>query len=146
MLLRYDPFREFERMLQGPGPRSAMVPMDAYRKSDRFIVHFDMPGVDPGSIDLTVEKNALTVKAERNWQPAEDEEVLIAERPQGTFSRQIMLSETLDVDHMEAVYDSGVLTLTIPVAEQAKPRKVEVSSVNGSHQSIGAGNTEPVSS
>jgi HSP20 family protein len=102
--------------------------MDAYKQGDHFVVHFDLPGVDTSSIDLTVEKNVLTVSAERAWQRDEGLDVIAAERPQGRFSRQLFLGEGLDVDHVEARYDNGVLTVTIPVAEQAKPRKVEISS------------------
>ena len=130
MLMRFDPFRDFDRFTQaltsqGAG-RLASMPMDAYREGDNFIVEFDLPGVDPGSIDLTVEKNALTVRAQRSWEPKESQEVLISERPQGTFSRQLFLGEGLDADKIQASYNSGVLRLTIPVAEQAKPRKVQI--------------------
>ena len=102
--------------------------MDAYRHGDRFTVHFDLPGVDAGSIDLTVEKNVLTVSAQRSWQRQEGDEVIAAERPQGSYSRQLFLGESLDTDHIEANYDNGVLTITIPVAEQAKARRVEIGS------------------
>jgi HSP20 family protein len=130
MLMRFDPFRDFDRFAhaltsQGAG-RLASMPMDAYREGDNFIVEFDLPGVDPGSIDLTVEKNALTVRAQRSWEPKESQEVLISERPQGTFSRQLFLGEGLDADKIQASYNNGVLRLTIPVAEQAKPRKVQI--------------------
>jgi len=87
--------------------------MDAYRHGDQFLVHFDLPGADPSSIELTVEKNVLTVKAERRWQRGEGDEVLVAERPQGSFTRQLFLGETLDTDHIDANYENGVLTLTI---------------------------------
>jgi HSP20 family protein len=136
MLMRFDPFRELDTVAQAlarqtGGSRQANMPMDAYRKGDRFIVRLDLPGVDPDSIDLTVEKNVLTVRAERNWESSQDEEVLVQERPQGTFSRQLFLGDSLDSEHIEATYDAGVLTLTIPVAEQAKPRKVPISHGNG---------------
>jgi HSP20 family protein len=130
MLMRSDPFREFDRLtdqLWGNG-KLPVMPMDAYKQGDHFVVHFDLPGVDTSSIDLTVEKNVLTVSAERSWQRDEGLDVIAAERPQGRFSRQLFLGEGLDVDHVEARYDNGVLTVTIPVAEQAKPRKVEISS------------------
>ena len=143
MLMRFDPFREFDRLTQqitGTGRQPGM-PMDAYRHGDRFTVHFDLPGVDPASIDLTVEKNVLTVSAERSWQRGEGDEVLVAERPQGRFSRQLFLGEGLEPDGVEAHYDSGVLTVVIPVAEQAKPRKVAVSSGGGSRQAINAEST-----
>jgi HSP20 family protein len=130
-LMRFDPFRELDRMAQlltqpSGGLRQLTMPMDAYREGDQFVVRFDLPGVDPDSIDLTVERNVLTVRAERKWSPAEGQDVVVAERPQGTFTRQLFLGESLDTDRVAASYDQGVLTLRIPVAEQAKPRKVEV--------------------
>ncbi|HWC12630.1 MAG TPA: Hsp20/alpha crystallin family protein [Acidimicrobiales bacterium] len=129
MLMRFDPFRQFDRLTSDLWNTSrSVMAMDAYRDGDAFVVHFDLPGIDPESIDLTVERNVLTVKAERRWAPAEGQEVLTAERPQGSFSRQLFLAETLDVDHIEANYDAGVLTLRIPVAEKAKPRRVEIGS------------------
>ncbi len=131
MLIRTDPFRELDRLTQqafGTRTRPAAMAMDAYRQGDRFVVHFDLPGVEPSSIDMTVEKNVLNVSAERRWQPSDDQEILASERPQGTFSRQLMLGESLDAERVEASYDNGVLTVTIPVAEQAKPRKVEITS------------------
>jgi HSP20 family protein len=100
--------------------------MDAYRHGDSFLVHFDLPGIDPTTIELTVEKNVLAVRGERTSQLPEDDEVVVAERPQGTFSRQVFLGEGLDHDRIEARYNSGLLTLNIPVAEQAKPRPVEI--------------------
>lgn len=138
MLMRFDPFREFDRVAQmlppGGGPaRPATMPMDAYRSGDCFVVQFDLPGVNPGSIDLTAEKNVLTVRAERNGQPADGDgrEVVVAERPHGVFTRQLFLGDSLDADRIEATYDQGVLTLRIPVREQAKPRKVTVTGGNG---------------
>jgi HSP20 family protein len=131
MLMRFDPFRDAENRLQlfnrQMGAPPLTMAMDAYRDGDRFIVQFDLPGVDPGSIDLTVEKNVLTVRAERKWETRDDQEIVISERVQGSFSRQLFLGESLDAEHVEARYDNGVLTLSIPVAEQAKPRKVAVS-------------------
>ena len=125
MLMRYDPFREIERTTQETF-RPSRMPMDAYRRGDAFVVHFDLPGVKPDTIDLTVEQNTLTVTAERTWSPVEGDEVVISERPQGTFSRQLMLGDSLDTERITARYDHGVLTITIPVAEQSKARKVEV--------------------
>jgi HSP20 family protein len=133
MLMRFDPFRDLDRLtqsLQGSN-RPAPMAMDAYREGDSFIVEFDLPGVDPGSIDLTVEKNALTVRAERTWEPKQSQEVLISERTQGVFTRQLFLGEGLDTDNIQATYDNGVLRLTIPVAEQAKPRKVQIAAGGG---------------
>ena len=134
MLMRSDPFREFDRLTQqvfGTGMRPTAMPMDAYRDGDHFVVHFDLPGVESSSIDLTVEKNVLTVSAERQWQPAEGQEVVASERPQGHFSRQLFLGEGLDAEHVEASYDNGVLSVRIPVQEQAKPRRVEITAGGG---------------
>ena len=131
MLMRFDPFRELDRLteqLMGSvraAPR--MMPMDAFRHGDHFVVHFDLPGVDPNSIELTVERNSLTVKAERSWHTVEGDEVIASERPVGTFTRQLMLGDSLDTENIEATYDQGVLTLSIPVAEGAKPKKVPIS-------------------
>ena len=128
MLLRFDPFAEFDRLTREAVPvaRRSVMPVDAYRIGDRFYLHLDLPGVDPESVDITVEKNTLTISAERTWTPAEDATVVMSERPQGRFSRQFFLGEGLDSDRIEAGYDHGVLTVTIPVAEQAKPRKINV--------------------
>ena len=128
MLMRFDPFRELDRLAQTPwsGSRPVM-PMDAYRRNGDFVVHFDLPGIDPATIDLTVEKNVLTVTAERRFSRQEGDEITVSERPQGRFSRQLFLGESLDPDGIAANYDQGVLTLHIPVAERAKPRKVEIS-------------------
>jgi HSP20 family protein len=101
--------------------------MDAYRQGSTFVVRFDLPGVSPEAIEMTVEKNVLTVTAERTWARGEQDEVVVAERPHGRFSRQLFLGESLDPGRIEAAFDAGVLTITIPVAEQAKPRKVELS-------------------
>ena len=132
MLMRTDPFRELDRLTQqlfgqnGTWSRPAVMPMDAYRHGEQFVVHFDLPGVDPSSIDLDVERNVLTVKAERAPAYGENAELQVAERPRGVFSRQLFLGDTLDADRVEAHYDDGVLTLRIPIAEKAKPRKIEI--------------------
>ena len=132
MLMRTDPFRELDRMAQqlfgsnGTSARPGVMPMDAYRQGEQFVVHFDLPGVDPALIDLDVERNVLTVKAERTPTYGEDVELQVAERPRGVFSRQLFLGDTLDADRIEASYDAGVLTLRIPIAEKAKPRKIEI--------------------
>lgn len=139
MLMRFDPFREFDRWTsQVVGSRPSVMPMDAYRHGEHFTVHFDLPGVDPNSIDLTVEKNVLKVSAQRGWQPQDGQEVLISERPQGHFTRQLFLGESLDADRIEASYANGVLTVTIPVAEAAEPRKVEVTEGTGTAKAITA--------
>ena len=139
MLLRStDPFRELDRLASqlmgatGTTNRPAVMPMDAWREGDRFVIEFDLPGVSRESIDLDVERNVLTVRAERvanngDWQ------MLANERVRGSFSRQLVLGDNLDLDRIEASYDSGVLRLVVPVAEKAKPRKIE----------IGSGSTEP---
>lgn len=128
MLIRYDPFRELDRFTEqlfGHGRRGWM-PLDAVRTGDHVELHFDLPGVSPDSIDVGLERNVLTVKAERSWYPAEGEETLASERTHGSFTRQVFLGDALDTDRLTASYDHGVLTVSIPVAEQAKPRKVEI--------------------
>jgi HSP20 family protein len=130
MLMRTDPFRDLDRLTQamlGTTARPNVMPMDAYRDNNSFVVHLDLPGVDTESIDLTVEQNVLTVHAERKPPVGDSAERVVDERSYGVFSRQLFLGETLDTDKLAASYDAGVLTLTIPVAEQAKPRKVQVS-------------------
>jgi HSP20 family protein len=113
----------------GTAARPLAMPMDAYRKADAFLIRLDLPGVQADSIDLTVEENVLTIKAERPAPPtSEDVQTVISERPYGTFTRQVFLGENLDSDKIRAEYDSGVLTLSIPVAEHAKPRRIEVTS------------------
>jgi HSP20 family protein len=131
MLMRTDPFRDLDRLTQqmlgtnGTLARPSVMPMDAWRDGDTFHVEFDLPGVDPASIDLDVERNVVTVRAERPDR-ASDAELIAAERPRGVFSRQLVLGDNLDTEHIEASYDTGVLTLVIPVAEKAKPRKIEI--------------------
>jgi HSP20 family protein len=129
MLMRTDPFREIDRLAEqffGTPGRPAVMHLDAERAGEWFYVYFDLPGVDPDAIDLTVERNVLTVKAERTRKTRDGAETVISERPMGTFTRQLFLGDTLDAEHLEASYDSGVLTLRIPVAEQAKPRKISI--------------------
>src|SRR3954468_4560700 len=130
MLLRWDPFREPDRLTEPAYrglPQTAVLPMDAYRQGESFVIHFDLPGADPETIDLTIEKNVLTVKAQRTWERTEGDEVVVAERRHGSFQRQLFLGETLDTDHVDARYDNGVLTVIIPLAERAKARKVDIS-------------------
>jgi HSP20 family protein len=142
MLMRFDPFRELDRQFDRLSQRNwaaGVMPIDAYRRGDHFYVHFDLPGVDPQTVDLEVEKNVLTVRAERSWEPQEGDELVVSERPRGTFTRQLFLGETLDTDHIEASYDHGVLTVSIPVAEAAKPRKVTIGGAeNGKPEAINA--------
>lgn len=134
MLMRTDPFRDLDRLtgaVFGTAARPTTLPMDAYREDGSFVVQLEIPGVDPDSIDLTVEQNVLTVHAERRAAYENDVERIVAERSYGSFSRQLFLGDTLDADRLTASYDAGVLTIRIPVAEQAKPRKIQISS-NGS--------------
>ena len=134
MLIRFDPFREMDRIAQmgsGAMPTPRSFPLDAYRRGEDFIVQFDLPGIDTSSLDLTVERNVLTVKGARRFARQEGDEIVVSERPQGMFTRQLLLGETLDGERISASYDDGVLTLTIPVAEQAKPRKVQISTSGG---------------
>ena len=138
MLLRStDPFRDFDRLTQqllgsswGTTNRPAVMPMDAWREGDKFVIEFDLPGVQPETLDIDVERNVLTVKAERQRRSG-DWEVLAAERPTGLFSRQLVLGDNLDLDRVDAAYDNGVLRLRVPVAEKAKPRKIEVTRAEG---------------
>ncbi|MFD7922398.1 Hsp20/alpha crystallin family protein [Streptomyces sp. NPDC059740] len=142
MLMRTDPFREFDRLAQQvlhTAARPATMPMDAYRSGDDFVVHFDLPGVEPETIDLDVERNVLTVRAERRSPAPGGAELVADERPTGTFSRQLFLGETLDAERIDAHYDNGVLTLRIPVAEKAKPRKIHISGGGGQAKQISAG-------
>ena len=128
MLMRYEPFRDFDQITEEllNQRRSRQIPADAYRRGNEFKIHLDLPGVDSRFIDLTVEQDLLTVRAARAWVRTEGDQVQIAERPHGEFTRQLFLGESLDRDHITANYENGVLTLTIPVAEEAKPRKVEI--------------------
>ena len=140
MLMRTDPFRDFDRLAQqvllgsGTTSRPAVMPMDAWREGDVFRIEFDLPGVAEDTLDIDVERNVLTIRAERpartgDWEP------LAAERPTGLFSRQLVLGENLDLERLGAHYDNGVLSLTVPVAEKAKPRKVQVTRGTSAKQS-----------
>jgi HSP20 family protein len=135
MLMRTDPFRDLDRLTQhvfnnvaaGTWSRPTAMPLDAYRAGDEFVVAFDLPGVDPDAIELNIERNVLTVKAERRPTVTDESvEMQVSERPLGVFSRQLFLGDTLDTNRIKADYDGGVLTLRIPIAEQAKPRKIEI--------------------
>jgi HSP20 family protein len=146
MLMRTDPFRELDRLTQqvfgntpGTWSRPLAMPMDAYREGDQFVVCFDLPGVHADAIELNVERNVLTVKAERRpLATSEDVEMQVAERPLGVFSRQLFLGDSLDAEHVDASYEAGVLTLKIPVAEKAKPRKIAISNVESERKQIDA--------
>jgi HSP20 family protein len=146
MLMRTDPFRQLDRLTQqvfnnavGTWSRPTAMPMDAYRAGDEFVVAFDLPGVDPDAIELDIERNVLTVKAERRpTVSTESVEMQVSERPLGVFSRQLFLGDTLNTDQIKADYDAGVLTLRIPIAEQAKPRKIEIGSGQDTRKEIKA--------
>ncbi|MEO5781564.1 MULTISPECIES: Hsp20/alpha crystallin family protein [Arthrobacter] len=130
MLMRTDPFREFDRLAQqvfGTTARPAAMPMDAWQEDGEFVVAFDLPGVNVDSVNLDVERNVLTVRAERRDPTQPNVELIASERPRGVFSRQLILGDTLDTENVKAHYADGVLTLRIPVAEKAKPRKIEIS-------------------
>jgi HSP20 family protein len=143
MLMRTDPFRDLDRLTKqvfgadGTLARPSVMLMDAWREGDAFHVAFDLPGVNPDSIDLDVERNVITVKAERPAR-AGDADLIAAERPRGVFSRQLVLGDNLDTEHITASYDAGVLTLQIPVAERAKPRKISVTTKDEARQVIDA--------
>lgn len=147
MLMRTDPFRDLDRAVQqvfGTPTRPAAMPIDAYRSGEQFLVHFDLPGVRADSIELTVERNVLTVHADRERTVADGVEMLVAERPHGRFSRQLFLGDSLDTERIDASYADGVLTLSIPVAERAKPRRVEVHAGSSSQTAIDARSEERV--
>jgi HSP20 family protein len=139
MVLRFDPFRDIDRFVEqlgrsGGGPRS--FPMDAYRRGDAVTVHLDLPGVNPESIDLTAESDVLTIKAERTFPREDGDEMIVQERPQGSFTRQLMLGSTLDAENLHASYDQGVLTITIPISERAKPRRIRIGAAQGQPRTI----------
>ncbi len=143
MLMRFDPWREFDRMasqmLGDQRGRNLSMPMDAYRSQDHLVLHLDVPGIDADSIDLTVEKNVLTVTARRDgWSRDEATDIFANERPTGVFTRQVFLGEGLDYEAVEAEYTDGVLTVRVPVLETAKPRKVPISVTSGEREAIEA--------
>jgi HSP20 family protein len=140
MLMRTDPFRDLDRLTQqvfGTAARPAVMPMDAWRDGDAFVVEFDLPGVSADSLDLDVERNTLTVHAERRARD-EAQEMVASERPTGMFSRQLFLGDNLDTEKIDAHYEDGVLRLTIPVAEKAKPRKVAITNTHQKREVINA--------
>ncbi|MFE2323826.1 Hsp20/alpha crystallin family protein [Streptomyces sp. NPDC059385] len=144
MLMRTDPFREMDRIVQqlsgttGTWSKPSVMPMDAYREGDAYVIALDLPGVSTEAIDIDVERNMLTVKAERRpAAKADSVQMELSERPLGVFSRQVMLADTLDTERIEADYEAGVLTLRIPIAERAKPRKIAIGSESGHKQISG---------
>jgi HSP20 family protein len=140
MLTRFDPFREFDRVFERPwGPsRQPTMPLDAYRHGDTYVINVDLPGFDAATVDITADKDVLSIKAERHWQPMEGDEVVAAERTYGQFFRQLFLGDGLDTERINASYDNGVLMITIPLSERAKPRKVEITQNGDRQESIEA--------
>jgi HSP20 family protein len=140
MSISYDPFNQLDelrdRLLSG-GRTPLSFPMDAYRRGDEFFVHLDLPGAQPDTVDVTVENQVLTVTAERRFEQREGDEFIVSERPQGRFSRQLRLGSAIDTEKIAASYDDGVLTLTLPVSERARPRQIKVG--GGGSQQIGEG-------
>ncbi|AKL70645.1 MULTISPECIES: Hsp20/alpha crystallin family protein [Streptomyces] len=152
MLMRTDPFREMDRIVQqlsgtsGTWSKPSVMPMDAYREGDEYVIAFDLPGVTPEAIDIDVERNMLTVKAERRPAAKNDTvQMELSERPLGVFSRQVMLADTLDTERIQADYDAGVLTLRIPIAERAKPRKISIGSTGSTGSTGSAGGRKQIS-
>ncbi|MEK9518825.1 Hsp20/alpha crystallin family protein [Streptomyces venezuelae] len=144
MLMRTDPFREMDRIVQqlsgtsGTWSKPSVMPMDAYREGDMYVIAFDLPGVNPEAVDIDVERNMLTVKAERRpVTQADSVKMELSERPLGVFSRQLVLADALDTERIEADYEAGVLTLRIPIAERAKPRKISIGGESGRKQISG---------
>ena len=138
MVMRFDPYRDVDRLTQHLAGRmqepTGSIAMDAYRRGDEVVVHFDLPGVDVETIEVTTEHNTLTVRVERRWNSESDDVLIAQERPQGMFVRQLMLGEQLETEQIEASYEEGVLTVRVPVASAAKPRKIEVRSTGSSHE------------
>jgi HSP20 family protein len=137
MLMRTDPFRELDRLAQqvlGTAARPAAMPMDAWQEDKEFVVAFDLPGVNVDSVDLDLDRNVLTVRAERPDPAGKDTELIASERPRGVFSRQLILGDNLDTENVKATYDGGVLTLRIPVAAKAEPRKIEIGTKGAQHE------------
>ncbi len=139
MLMRFEPFRELDPITQDllNQRRARPVPVDAYRRGNELKIHLDLPGVDPRFIEVTVEKDVLTVRATRAWVQAEGDQIQMTERAHGDFSRQLFLGESLDREQIVANYDNGVLTLTIPIAEEAKPRQIQIGHAGVEVQAVG---------
>ena len=136
MAMQLDPFREFERLTEQMHRGGGVLAMDAIRTEQDVTVYLDVPGVDPKDLDITVEKNEVTITAERRWSDDGDQRVISSERPQGTFTRRLVLSDSLDMDRLDAHTSNGVLTINIPVSEQSKPRKNEVQAPYSGNEAI----------
>ena len=140
-VMRFDPFRDFDRLTEqlfGGARGMPTMSMEAYRRGDQLFIHLDLPAVNPDDVDLTLERNVISIRAERRSPRQEGDQVLIDERPQGSFTRQLYLGDNLAVDQLNASYDMGVLTLMIPVAEQTKPRRVQIIAQPSHPQPVGA--------
>ena len=140
-----DPFRGLDRLTSQlvSGRRTPMgMPMDVWQADDGYHVALDLPGIDPGSVEITCERNVLTIRAERRAEYEEGHNVLLAERPQGSFTRQMQVGEALDTGKVAATYDNGVLKLTIPMAEAAQPRRIEVQTRGGGKQQLSTGDPQ----
>ena len=145
MLMRTDPFRQLDQLTQqllgnatGTWSKPSVIPMDAYRVGDEFVAEFDLPGVAADAVELDVERNVLTIRAERRPHAEEPVEMQVRERPLGVFTRQLFLGDTLDTERIHASYTDGVLTLRIPVREQAKPRKISIAQAESGPKQINA--------
>jgi HSP20 family protein len=132
-VLRFDPFRDLDRLTEqmfglqaGSARAPRFMPMDLYRSGDHYVLHADLPGVDPGSVDVSVDSGTLTIRAERSGRAEESVEWLTSERPTGSYMRQLSLGDGIDADHIAATYANGVLTVTIPMAEKTKPRRIQI--------------------
>jgi HSP20 family protein len=135
VVARFDPFREMDRLAEqvlGTARSAAAMPMDLYRSGDHYVMHFDLPGIDPGSIDVSIDNRALTIRAQRTSRDDENTQWLARERPTGTYARQLNLGEGFSLDDIDATYADGVLTVTLPVAEEAKPRRIGVTRADSS--------------
>jgi HSP20 family protein len=127
--LRFDPFRELDRFaseMMGAARAPRLMPLDAYRHGENYVLHFDLPGIDTESLEVVAERNTLTVRATRSTDAPQEAQFVMAERPSGQYSRQIVMGDGLDLEAVSANYRDGVLTVTIPVKEQAKPRRIEI--------------------
>ena len=151
-MLRFDPFRDFDRMTEqllgvqsGSARAPRFMPMDLYRSGDHYVLHADLPGVDPGSVDVGVENGTLTIKAQRSERTEDGVQWIASERFAGTYLRQVSLSDDIDTDRISATYANGVLTLSLPVTERAKPRRVEIK-VDDSSNTIEAKQQSEISS
>jgi len=147
-VMRFDPFRDLDRLTEqmlgvpvGSTRAPRFMPMDLYRSGDHYVLHADLPGVDPGSVDVSVDNGTLTVRAERSGRTEESVEWLTSERFTGSYMRQLTLGEGVDADRIAATYENGVLTVTIPMAEKAKPRRIQIDT--NTVQTVISGTAQP---